>query len=66
LKDVIDQLTGANPFLIGDSTEDSYTVKMKDFIHKLEKIQKGEMLDVTLILDDPCGNSYLQVKINCS
>ena len=33
---------------------------MNDFIGKLEKIQKGEMLDVTLVLDDPCGNSYLQ------
>ena len=37
---------------------------MNDFIGKLEKIQKGEMLDVTLVLDDPCGNSYLQVKTN--
>ena len=65
LKDVIDQLTNTNPFLIGDSVENSYSGKMKDFINKLEKIQKGELLNVTLILDDPCGNSYLQVMFKC-
>ena len=62
LKDVIDQLSSSNPFSIGDSAENSYSNRMAEFIDKLEKIRTGEMLGVTLILDDPCGNSYLQVR----
>ena len=32
------------------------------FLGKLKSIYKAENLNVTIILDDPSGNSYLQVK----
>jgi hypothetical protein len=31
-------------------------------MEKLEQIQEGKMLNVTIVLDDPSGNSYLQVN----
>lgn len=63
IKDCIDQLSDSNPFIFGDSTDSNYSGKMKEFLNKLEKIRKGELLNVTIILDDPSGNSYLQVSI---
>ena len=35
---------------------------MKECLDKIELIKTGQMLDVTIILDDPSGNSYLQVR----
>ncbi|KAK2191627.1 hypothetical protein NP493_50g05108 [Ridgeia piscesae] len=55
-----EQLESQNPFLIGDSSDQAICSRMKDFCSKLDKIAKGEMLDIHLILDDPAGNSYLQ------
>lgn len=37
---------------------------MRAFLKKLESIYTGQMLDVTLVLDDPSGNSYIQVFFN--
>lgn len=55
------QLESGNPFLLGDSADSSYTAKMTEFLGKLSEIIEGKRLDVTFILDDPAGNSYLQV-----
>jgi len=60
LKDCIEQLSKSNPFTVGDSNDHSFPSKMREFLKTLEKIQNGEMLNITVILDDPCGNSYLQ------
>lgn len=30
------------------------------FLSKLDKISKGEISNITFILDDPTGNSYMQ------
>ena len=34
---------------------------MAEFLAKLDKMITGETLDYHLVLDDPAGNSYLQV-----
>ena len=58
IKDCREQLGGSNPFFSGDSSTANYVSTMNEFLKKLEDIQSGKMLDVTIILDDPCGNSY--------
>jgi len=45
--------------LRGDSAESGKIEKLKDFIEKLEAIKRAEM-SCSIILDDPCGNSYVQ------
>ncbi|KAI0225047.1 Zinc finger protein ZPR1 [Lamellibrachia satsuma] len=55
-----EQLGSHNPFLIGDSSSQDVKGRIKEFCKKLDKIAKGEMLNIHLILDDPAGNSYLQ------
>lgn len=62
LKDFREQLDQVSPFSsTGDSQTSERASKMKECLQTLERIQNGEMLDVTIILDDPSGNSYLQV-----
>jgi zinc finger protein len=48
-----------NPFM-GDSAQSGFSSKMKTFLTKLDDIQQGKLTNITVILDDPCGNSYLQ------
>ncbi len=62
LKDVIQQLGGQNPFFVGDSSKNDYKTRIETFLEKLNELKDGKLLNVTLILDDPCGNSYLQVN----
>ncbi|KAM6970194.1 zinc finger protein ZPR1 [Aplochiton taeniatus] len=59
LKDVKDLIVSKNPFLCGDSSSSDRTEKLNLFGQKIEKIIAGE-LDVSVILDDPAGNSYIQ------
>jgi zinc finger protein len=61
LKDICEQLCGSNPFFSGDSSQSDYKEKMNDFMNQLNDIQTGKLLNVTIVLDDPAGNSYLQV-----
>ena len=61
LKDCLNQLGEVDSFFVsGDSHSTDKKKKMHDCLDKLDKIMKGEMLDVTIIIDDPTGNSYLQ------
>jgi zinc finger protein len=63
LKDCIAQLGQVDTFFVGGDSHDSRKKsKMQECIDKLEKLMNGEMLDVTIIIDDPTGNSYLQVN----
>jgi zinc finger protein len=67
LKDCREQLGDLCPFAAGgDSEVKDNKTKLSECLDKLGLIQNGQMLDVTIILDDPSGNSYLQVKIFCS
>lgn len=43
----------------GDSQNDESRVKLEKFFEKFDKILRGE-LEVTIVLDDPAGNSYVQ------
>ena len=64
LKDIKEHLDAVSPFSHGgDSETDKKCDIMKQLLDKIELIQTGKMLDVTIILDDPSGNSYLQVRL---
>lgn len=63
LRNSIDQLKSACPFsTMGDENTKKKGILMDDFLNKLELIQNGKMLNITVVLDDPSGKSYLQVK----
>jgi len=55
-----DQLDQKNPFVCGDSGADDTRSRMTQFCERLDKVIKGETVNVHLILDDAAGNSYLQ------
>jgi len=59
LVSIKDELHRSNPFSFGDSAVSEEKQKMEDFFSTLDKVISGEKL-VTLILDDPLGNSYIQ------
>lgn len=63
LKDVREQLSQNCPFAFtgGDSETKDKASRMKECLDKLEMIENGHLLNVTVIIDDPSGNSYLQV-----
>ncbi|RNA00407.1 zinc finger ZPR1 [Brachionus plicatilis] len=62
LKDVREQLSQNCPFAFtgGDSQTKDKVDRMKECLDKLEMIENGHLLNVTIIIDDPSGNSYLQ------
>ncbi|XP_037518365.1 zinc finger protein ZPR1 [Rhipicephalus sanguineus] len=53
------QLAQENPFFQGDSATGSGRLRMGAVVDKLAQAAAGK-LPVTLVLDDPCGNSYVQ------
>lgn len=53
-----DQLSSSTAFT-GDSSDSETVNRMEAFITQLEEILSGQR-KVTLILDDPAGNSYVQ------
>jgi zinc finger protein len=62
LNDVRQQLDEVSPFAAGGDSEDKTKANhMKICLDNLEQIKNGKMLNVTIILDDPSGNSYIQV-----
>ncbi len=64
LNDLRTNLDNVSPFGFGDSETVGKANKMKDLLDTIGVIQEGKKLDVTIILDDPSGNSYLQVKMD--
>ncbi|KAJ3309716.1 nucleolar zinc-finger protein [Boothiomyces sp. JEL0838] len=60
LTQVYEELEGKAQFLAGDSAESESKSKFRDFLDRLQKVLKGEMFPVTLILYDPLANSHLQ------
>ncbi|CAJ0877491.1 10767_t:CDS:2 [Entrophospora sp. SA101] len=60
LKQIYDQLEGTTPFIRGDSVKDESKRSFGTFINELKKVINCEVLPVTLILDDPLANSYIQ------
>jgi C4-type Zn-finger protein len=47
---------------MGDSAGTDTKTKMNAFFKKLDAVISGEMANFTFILNDPAGNSYLQVS----
>ncbi|KAL1117837.1 hypothetical protein AAG570_004152 [Ranatra chinensis] len=58
LQSMKDQLSG-NTQAFSDSEDPQSRIKMDEFLKKFDKVLSGEM-PVTLELDDPAGNSYVQ------
>lgn len=61
LVNVKDQLS--NPLyshMFGDSEAPDKKKRMKKFLKEFDKLLQGER-KITIILDDPAGNSYIQV-----
>ena len=56
------QLTEKTPFMSGDSVPEQKRERLSAFIEKLKSAIAGDMLDYHFILDDPAGNSYLEVN----
>lgn len=59
LINIKEQLKGNNPLTMGDSADTEVKQKLELFLSKLDEIILGKR-KATLVLDDPCGNSYLQ------
>lgn len=53
------QLAQENPFFQGDSASGAGCLRMGAVVDRLAQAAAGQ-LPVTLVLDDPCGNSYVQ------
>ncbi|CAG2110787.1 unnamed protein product [Medioppia subpectinata] len=51
---IIDDLKRHNPFVFGDSAKEDVRQRMSDLAAKLESL-----VGRTLVLNDPCGNSYV-------
>ena len=60
LENVKGHLMSSNPFFHGDSSQPGTYNKLSSFCDKLDEIIKGEFTNVTFVLDDPAGNSFIQ------
>lgn len=59
LLNIRDQLKMDNPLVFGDGAKEDNKLLMETFLESLDEVSKGNR-NITFILDDPCGNSYLQ------
>ena len=50
---------------MGDGAAEDTKINMEKFLKKLDALINAEVPNFTLILDDPAGNSYLQVSKTC-
>lgn len=59
-----EELSPRASFETGDSADEIKRLRWIKFLERLDKVANGDpsILPVTLVLDDPLGNSYLQVK----
>ncbi|KAI7871365.1 ZPR1 zinc-finger domain-containing protein [Mucor mucedo] len=60
LRQVHTELRDRAPFIEGDSGTESGKDRWARFLDNLTKVADGKLLPVTLIIDDPLANSYLQ------
>lgn len=49
--------------MFNDAAEEGSKLSMRNFLDKLDEVLAGET-PITIILDDPAGNSYVQVCFN--
>nr|CAG4645548.1 EOG090X06TU [Lynceus sp. MCZ IZ 141354] len=55
-----EQILDFNPLFSGDSADSNIKSKFAELGHQLSEIAAGNTMNVTVVLDDPAGNSYLQ------
>jgi zinc finger protein len=60
LRQVHTELRDRAPFIEGDSGTDSAKDRWARFLNNLTTVADGKLMPVTLIIDDPLSNSYLQ------
>ncbi|KAI8924546.1 ZPR1 zinc-finger domain-containing protein [Entophlyctis helioformis] len=60
LRQVYEELETRSQFAAGDSASSSTKGRFQNFLANLDKVLKMELGEVTLILDDPLANSYVQ------
>lgn len=60
LRQVHTELRDRAPFIEGDSGTDSGKDRWARFLNNLTLVADGKMMPVTLVIDDPLSNSYLQ------
>jgi len=60
LVDVKNQLKESNPFFRGDSSQPGTYNKLAEFCDKMDEIISGELKNMTFVVDDSAGNSYIQ------
>lgn len=57
-----DQLNDpATSHIFGDSKQDKTKEQFEHFLRKLDDVLENKTV-ATVVLDDPCGNSYIQVR----
>jgi hypothetical protein len=57
------QLKESNPFFHGDSSQPGMHSKLTQFCDKIGDIAEGRLKGYHFILDDPAGNSFIQVSV---
>lgn len=60
LRQVHTELRDRAPFIEGDSGTDSAKDRWARFLDNLTAVADGKLMPVTLVIDDPLSNSYLQ------
>ncbi|KAI8879516.1 zf-ZPR1-domain-containing protein [Backusella circina FSU 941] len=60
LRQVHDELEGRASFIQGDSGTKESKNRFAEFLTNLKNVADGKMFPVTLIVDDPLSNSYVQ------
>lgn len=60
LRQVHDELRERAPFIEGDSATEAGRQRWNKFLDNLTQVADGKLMPVTLIIDDPLSNSYLQ------
>lgn len=60
LRQVHDEVRDKTPFIVGDSASCTSRSRLDELLAHIKKIYEAELIPVTIILDDPLGNSYMQ------
>jgi zinc finger protein len=59
LDGVKNDLTRANPFVLGDSSKEEFADKYKTFLEEMDNLIALKQ-SFTIVMDDPAANSYVQ------
>lgn len=60
LRQVHDEVRDKMPFIVGDSASGTSRARLDELLENIQRVYELKLIPVTIILDDPLGNSYLQ------